>query len=129
MSLTKTIAAAASCIFVFLMTPATAGVKAGDDQTIANDTPGRVVVDSKKSVVASLTLGVVGSAVVVNLKKHFESEYPENTAVAKSDLEVFTLTQSFPVVESFPVIQSFPVVESFPVIQSFSVTKSSFATQ
>ncbi len=65
MSFTKTIAAAASasCIFVFLMTPATAGVKAGDDQTTANDAPGRVVVDSKTSVVASLTLGVVGSAV------------------------------------------------------------------
>ena len=119
MSFTKTIAAvaAASCIFVFLMTPATAGVKAGDDQTTANDAPGRVVVDSKTSVVASLTLGVVGRAVVVNLKKHFESEYPENTAVAKSDTAVFTLNQSF------------PVIQSFPVTQSFSVTKSSFATQ
>ena len=119
MSFTKTIAAAASCIFVFLMTPATAGVKAGDDQTTANDAPGRVVVDSKTSVVASLTLGVVGSAVVVNLKKHFESEYPENTAVAKSDTEVFTLTQSFPVIQSFPVTQRFPVIKSFPVTQSF----------
>ena len=119
MSFTKTIAAAASasCIFVFLMTPATAGVTAGDDQTTANDAPGRVVVDSKTSVVASLTLGVVGSAVVVNLKKHFESEYPENTEVAKSDTEASTLTQSFPATQSFPVIQSFPV------------TKSSFATQ
>jgi hypothetical protein len=111
MSLTKIIAAAASCIFVFLMMPATAGVKAGDGRMTANDTPGRVVVDSKTSVVASLTLGVVGSAVVVNLKKYFESEYPENTAVAKSDLEVFTLTQSFPMTQSFPV------------------TKRSFATQ
>ena len=45
MSLTKIIAAAASCIFVFLMMPATAGVKAGDGRMTANDKPGGVVVE------------------------------------------------------------------------------------
>jgi hypothetical protein len=103
MSPSKIITALASVIFVFLMAPATAGVDTGDGQMTVNDTLDRVVVDAKIPVIVSLILGVVGSAVVVDLKKHYEFEYSENIPVVHSDLEVFTPIQSFPVTMSFPI--------------------------
>ena len=117
MSPTKNISAVASVMFVFWMAPATAGIEPGRGQVIAIDTPNPYVIDSKISVIASLTLGVVGSAVVVKLKKYSEPEYPKNNAVAQSDLEVFTLSQSFPVIQSLPVTQSLPVAKSFSATQ------------
>ena len=111
MSPSKIITALASVIFVFLMAPATAGVDTGVGQMTVNDTLDRVVVDAKILVIASLILGVVGSAVVVDLKKHYEYEYSENIPVVHSDLEVLTPFQSLSVTQSFPVSMSFPITK------------------
>ena len=116
MSPTKKIPAVASVIFIFLMTPVTAGIEPGGGQMIANDTPNPVVIDSKISVIASLTLGVVGSVVVVNLKKYSEPEYPRNNAVAQSDLGVLKLSQSFTVTQSLPVVNSFSATQKASVV-------------
>lgn len=128
MSPSKIITALASVIFVFLMAPATAGVDTGDGQMTANGVLDRVA-DAKIHVVASLILGVVGSAVVVDLKKHHEFEYSENIPVVHSDLEVYTPIQNLSVTQSFPVTQSLSVSQSVPVTMSFPITKRFSATQ